>query len=138
MSSPGSSKVLRTRHQSGSKLTQLVGPGKEFMPIEVPTMRAVIQRGLLIKERLQLEQETTKTDIQASEISVELVPLIRAQWHRSNAKFSPPVTINDNSLRIKVVRMWKRVEGGRGRAKKAKVKKVEDLLNKLLDITTCK
>ena len=47
----------------------------------------------------------------------------------SNAKFSPPVTINDNSLRIKVVRMWKRVEEVvRGRAKKAKVKKVEDLV----------
>ena len=138
MSSPGSSKVVRTRHQSGSKLTQLVGPGKEFMPSEVPTQRAVIQRGLLIKERLQLEQGTAKTDIQASEITVELVPLIRAQWHRSNAKFSPPVTINDNSLRIKVVRMWKRVEEVvRGRAKKAEVKKVEDLLDKLLDITTC-
>ena len=70
---------------------------------------------------------------------MELVPLIRAQWHRSNAKFSPPVTINDNSLRIKVVRMWKRVEEFvRGRATKAEVKKVEDLLDKLLDITTCK
>ena len=139
MSSPGSSKVMRTRHQSGSKLTQLVGPGKEFMPSEVPTLRAVIQRGLLIKERLQLEQGTVKTDIQASEISVELVPLIRAQWPRSNAKFSPPLNINDNSLRIKVVRMWKRVEEVvRGRATKAEVKKVEDLLDKLLDITTCK
>ena len=96
---------------SGSTLTQLVGPGKEFMPSELPTLRAVIQRRLLIKERLQLEQGTAKTDIQASETTVELVPLIRAQWHRSNAKFSQPVTINDNSLRIKVVRIWKRLSG---------------------------
>ena len=72
-------------------------------------------------------------------MTVELVPLIRAQWHRSNAKFSPHVTINDNSLRIKMVRMWKRVDKVvRGRATQAEVKKVEDLLDKLLDITTCK
>ena len=38
-----------------------------------------------------------------------------------------------------MVRMWKRVEEFfRGRASKAEVKKVEDLLDKLLDITTCK
>ena len=81
-------------HQSRSKLTQLVGPGKEFMPIGVPTLRAVIQEVLLVKERLLLEQGTAKTDIQASKITGTV-----------NAKFCPPVTINDNSLRIKVVRM---------------------------------
>ena len=49
------------------------------------------------------------------------------------------MTINDNSVRSKVVRMWKRVEEFlRGRASKAEVKKVEGLLDKLLDIITCK
>ena len=88
------------------------------MSSEVPTLRAIIQQVLLIKERLVLEKGTAKTDIQASAIIVELVPLIRVQWHRSNAKFSPPVT-----------------EVVRGRAKKAEVKKVEDLLEKLRVIT---
>ena len=38
-----------------------------------------------------------------------------------------------------MVRIWKRVEEFvSGRATKAEVKKVEDLLDKLLDITTCK
>ena len=38
-----------------------------------------------------------------------------------------------------MVRMWERVEEVvRGRAKKAEVKKVDGLLDKLLDITTCK
>jgi hypothetical protein len=83
------------------------------MPSEVPTLRAIIQQVLLIKERLVLEKGTAKTDIQASAIIVELVPLIRVQWHRSNAKFSPPVTFNDKSLRIKVVRMWKSLSGQR-------------------------
>ena len=53
---------VRIRHQSGSKLTHLVGPGEKFMHSEVLTLRAVIQWALLLKYRLLLEQETAKTD----------------------------------------------------------------------------
>ena len=45
MSAPGSSKGgLKTRHQSGSKLQDYVGPGKELNASEVPTLRAIIRR----------------------------------------------------------------------------------------------
>ena len=54
-------------------------------------------------------------------------------------QIQPTVTVSDNSLRIKMVRMWRRVEEFvRGTATKTEVKKVEDLLDKLLDITTFK
>ena len=56
---------MRTRHQSGSKLTELVGPGKDFIPSEVPTLRAVIQQGILIKEELLAKQD--KKDVHVSE-----------------------------------------------------------------------
>ena len=119
MSSPGSSKGTRTRHQSGSKLTEFVGPGKEFNLSEVPTLRAVIQRGILIKEKLLLEQGSAKKDIHVSEIVKELVPLIVAQWHKSNVKFSPPVTIMEHSIKNKVERLWRKIEEVvRGRGKK--------------------
>ena len=39
MSVPGGSKGgAKTRHQSGTKLGELVGPGKEFVLSEVPTL----------------------------------------------------------------------------------------------------
>ena len=39
-----------TRLSSNTKLVELVGPGKEFLPSEVPTLRALIQKGILMQE----------------------------------------------------------------------------------------
>ena len=77
MSASGSLKGgARTRHQSGSKLRELVGAGKEFLLSEVPTLRAVIQRGILIKERWMIEENTGQKKVLVGDIVRELVPLI--------------------------------------------------------------
>ena len=143
---------VKTRRHSDSirvsKLSEKVGPGKEFIPSEVPTLRAIIQRGILIRDRLLLEQGTAKTDVHNKDIIDKLVPLIVAQWQISNAKFAPPVTIKEDSIRAKVERLWKKVEkvkrgragkgkgGGKGKGKRER-EQVELLLDKLVDITTC-
>ena len=46
-----------TRKAVDFKLKNLIGPGKEFLPSEVPTLRAVIQKGILIQEKLVIEEE---------------------------------------------------------------------------------
>ena len=46
----------RTRISSGSKISDYVGAGQEFNKSEVPTNRAVIRMGLLLKERKLLEE----------------------------------------------------------------------------------
>ena len=68
---------------SDSELSFFVGQGKEFLHSEVPTLRAVIQRGILIKEGLILEQGAAKKDIHVKQIVDQLVPLIFAQWQIS-------------------------------------------------------
>ena len=45
------SKSVSTRQSRCSARTDYVGKGKEFMPSELPTHRAVIQRGILLKEQ---------------------------------------------------------------------------------------
>ena len=50
----------KTRYQSSFKLRDLVGPGKEFFPSEVPTLRAAVQRGVLIKEICMIEKDASK------------------------------------------------------------------------------
>ena len=130
--------ATKTRRQSGSRLADFIGPGKEFVPSEVPTLRAVIQQGILIKEKAMIEQGAAKKEIHMSEVVSQVVPLIVKQWQRSNAKFQPPVTIKEKSITNKVVRLWSRVEEVVwGRAKKGEREKVEQLLDKLLDITSC-
>ena len=56
-----------------TQLSQLVGPGKEFIPSEVPTLQTIIQRGILIRDRMLLEQGSAKTDVHIKDIVLELV-----------------------------------------------------------------
>ena len=63
-----------------------------------------------------------------------------AQWQISNAKFAPPVTIKEGSIRAKVDRLWGKVEevkhGRAGKGKgggKGKGKMERDKVELLLD-----
>ena len=53
---------------------------------------------------------TSKKNILVGELVKEVAPLVLAQWQKSNAKFVPPVTITEKSLRQKLEKLWRRVE----------------------------
>ena len=59
---------VKTRNQSYSKLSELVGPGKELLTSEVPTLFAVIQKGILIRERVLVELGKAKTEVHSKDI----------------------------------------------------------------------
>lgn len=132
-------KKATTRKGSGSQqMKDFVGKGKDLDKKEVPSLRAVLQQGILLKETLILEDGLTKLEIGARDLAKELAPLIVAQWSKSNIKFTPPVIISEDSLVRKVERMWTKVQDvARGRTTKKEKERVESLLDKLLDITTC-
>ena len=132
-------KKATTRKGSGSQqMKDFVGKGKHLDKKEVPSLRAVLQQGILLKETLILEDGLTKLEIGARDLAKELAPLIVAQWSKSNIKFTPPVIISEDSLVRKVERMWTKVQDvARGRTTKKEKERVESLLDKLLDITTC-
>jgi len=128
----------RTRHSSATQLTEFVGCPKEFYLSDVPTLRAVIQRGLLIKERLYAENDEVFTTGRGltTRICTELAPLITAQWRKANDKFRPPVTITEYSLVKRLERKWKKVDNvARDTAKKKDVTYITKILDKVLDIT---
>ena len=98
-------KKVTTRKESGSQqMKNLVGKGKEDKT-EVPSWRAVIQQGILLKETLILEDGLTKLEKSAGDLIKELAPFIVAEWNKSNINFTPPVTISENSLVRKTKRM---------------------------------
>ena len=138
MSSSKSSQVgakPKTRKQSGSKLSEFIGPGKELNPTEVPTARTALQRGLLIKEKWLIEESLSKTQIRAADVCKELAPIILAQWQKSNPQFRHPVVIKAESLVQKLERLWNRAnsvaQGGKGK------QKLEEELERVLDVTVC-
>ena len=63
---------VKTRKRSYSKLSELVGPGRKLLTNEVPTLFAVIQKGILIRERVLLELGKVKTDVYSKDIIAQL------------------------------------------------------------------
>ena len=63
---------VKTRKQSYSKPSELVGPGKELLTSEVPTLCAVIQKGILIRERVLVVLGEAKTEVHSKDIIAEL------------------------------------------------------------------
>ena len=83
----------KTRHSSGTKPSDVVGPGKEFLTSEVPTLRAVIQRGILLQQERLLVKEVERKHYPVTELAKDLAPLVIRQWRKSNANFWPLVAL---------------------------------------------
>ena len=100
----------KTRHHSGTQLLkEYVGVGKDIDKAEVPTLRAVLQQCILLKDDMVLNDESAKNLIASTILAKKVAPIILAQWHKSNVKFCSPVIINEKSLVNKVDKMWNRV-----------------------------
>lgn len=136
MSSKSSGTKPKTRQGSGTKLSEFVGRGKEFVGSEVPTYRAVIQKAILLQEIRDIEEDIDRQHYQVKYIARDLAPLVLAQWEKSNVKFSPPVIISEVPRKIEW--FWLKVSDVvRNKAKKSVKDYVETHLDKLFDITTC-
>ena len=94
-----------TRLYTTTKLITLVEPGKDFLTSEVPTLRAVIQQGIKMQED-SLHINITKNNYPLKSMAKDLVPLIQAQWKKSNDSFIPPVIKNDKTIADIIVAKW--------------------------------
>ena len=126
-----------TRLSTTTKLIALVGQGKDFLTSEVPTLRAVIQQGIKMQED-SLHINITKNNYPLKSMAKDLVPLIQAQWKKSNDSFIPPVIKNDKTIADIIVAKWNTLsEIARNKASGRK-KTIIDTLDKLFDISTCR
>ena len=82
-----------TRKAADFKLKNLIGPGKEFLPREVPTLRAVIQKGILIQEKLVIEEEKSRHLLSTCKLS----EVLACEVH-SNITYSRVITVKFSVL----------------------------------------
>ena len=84
----------KTRHDSASKLKEYIGPPVKLNPNGVPTIRAVLQEGLFLKDKKLLEENFAK-----GQMASDLAHMVLSQWTKSNHLFIPTVIIKENTLR---------------------------------------
>ena len=98
----------RTRHSSSSPLVEYLGPGKEFLPPELPTLRAALQLGIHLQDDRSSEEGIFKNKYTKKEMLRDISLEVLAQWKKANHLFQSPVLITQGSLEIKMEKEWDR------------------------------
>ena len=91
-----------------TKMSTLDTVGKEFITSDVPTLRSVIQRGILIQER-NIHNEIAYCFYSNKELSLELAQLVIDQWQKSNALFTGSVIYHRRSIPERIKKKMDRI-----------------------------
>ena len=135
---PGSSKK-RTRHSSSTRLAEYLGPGTELLSTEVPTLRDILRKGLLIQEEKMLSQGGDRKNYPVRQMIEELATVLYSQWEKSNYKFTTPVVSDRKNVVRRLMSAWEKINSIalKKETKQSAVSLWESKLDKLFDITIC-
>ena len=78
---------VRTRTNSSSHLSNLVGTGRELLVSELPTARDILRYGIYLREHSIDDKRNYPLD----ELIGDIYPGLICQWSKANALFNPPV-----------------------------------------------
>ena len=106
MATSGGGSKPRTRHSSDCKMSAFIGAGKEFSLADVPINRAVIRRGILLKENIQ--DGIDARHYPAYAIARDLAPILESQWLKANAKFVYPVILSRQRIEERILARGRR------------------------------
>ena len=130
---------VKTRHTSVSKLRDFLGGPAKFLESEVPTLRDVMRKGLLLQEKELIEKSVNRRNLTVRELSEKLAEEVMVKWSDSNPQFVPPVVIKISSLVERISTAWSKLSSiSLGKEKKKTVETWTRKLDTLLDITVCK
>ena len=135
-----SGKKVRTRNTSGTKLAEnLGGAGKEFLATEVPTLRDVLRKGILIQEEKMLEEGGGRKNYPVRDMIDDLVTAVYLQWEISNKKFKHPVVSERKPMVNRLKNAWEKINliALKKETKKMVISIWESKLDRLFDITFC-
>ena len=136
----GSGGGVKTRHDSQSKLSDYLGPGKALLGNELPTLRAILRQGLLFQEEKMLLKETKKKNYPVSELVKDMSKALSETWIKANSSFSPPVVVGELGIQKRLQTDWETLQKivWNQKIKEAQVKEFEAKLDKLVNLTKCK
>ena len=81
----------KTRHASGTKISEFLGGGNPLLKSELPTVKACMRAALDLQEQKFSVQEIDRRDYTVQKMMEELVPQIKSQWERANYQLTAPV-----------------------------------------------
>ena len=96
----------RTRLQTFTHMSNLIGTGREFLPSELPTLRDVLRYGLLLREQ---SGEDVRNYPVVSLIK-DICPEVLQKWQRANSSFVAPVINSKITILNKIQHSWEQAK----------------------------
>ena len=81
----------KTRHEAGTSLADVTGPGEPMAQTELPTFRGVLRHGIYLQEKKLLEEGVDRRNYSIKQLSMDVTMEVMSCWQRANAQFRPPV-----------------------------------------------
>ena len=109
-------------------MSNYVGPGKELLSSELPTVRDILRFGVLKRELSNQDRRNVEVD----QLVETMVTAVQENWQRANDLFKPPITNDPRTpySRRKVEKRSKalqfRMKGGMRRFSLKSRKKLND------------
>ena len=98
----------KTRKGKTTLMAEYLGPSKDLLASELPTLRSVLCLGLKIMEEDGLARHTGG-DKTVHDMSKEVYHKVVAQFMKANVKFAPPVILEEAAGVKRVMTSWNNV-----------------------------
>ena len=86
-----------------SSLTEYLGTGREMLESELPTLRAALREAVLIREQRSIQTGKDIRSISMTEVMDTVGTSVQRLWLKSNSQFMPPLTVEDKSVKKKLM-----------------------------------
>ena len=125
----------RTRSETFTHMSNLIGCSREMLPSELPTLRDVLRHGLLLRE----QSNNDKRNYPSSTLAKDLYEKVLEKWQRANSSFESPVVNSKVTIVKRIEENWEKARNiSLGRGKLAVKESFVGKLDKLFDILNCK
>ena len=118
-------------------MSDYLGPSKDLMVSELPTLRSVLCLGLFIMEEEGLARHTGNKTV--LDMGKEVYQRVKDQYTKANAKFVPPVILDETAGVKRVVTAWNNINSIVRKQKNSKKlhEQMLETLDHLFDIIKC-
>ena len=83
-----------------------MGSGRDLLPSELPTLRAVLRAGIKLNE----DKAETKQKYSIQEFALDVAKLVEAQWLKANNELIPPKVSTLKSIQRRIQTAWRRAQ----------------------------
>ena len=87
------------------RLVSMFGPGKDLNQTELPTIRQIIQYGIHLRQKAQIEDESSRKYLN-NQLFSDIRDGVVKLWNKANYKFVTPIIISDQRITERIELIW--------------------------------